>query len=84
MIDAIAERIAAFHAVALADDTVAANGSREGVWRVLSDNFTGARAFRDRDHPRSRRRPHPALLPRTSSIGMPTCFARRQRERPHP
>ena len=51
MIDAIAERIAAFHAVALTDDTIAANGGTAGVWRVLSDNFNGARPFRDRTLP---------------------------------
>jgi aminoglycoside phosphotransferase family enzyme/predicted kinase len=51
MIDAIAERMADFHAAADNSEGVIANGSREAVWRVLLDNFTGARAFRDRTIP---------------------------------
>lgn len=51
MIDAIADRIAAFHSLANADETVTANASRAAVWRVLSDNFAGAQPFRDRTVP---------------------------------
>ncbi|MFI5366973.1 MAG: AAA family ATPase, partial [Candidatus Binatia bacterium] len=47
LLDAIARRLAAFHRDADAGPEIAANGEPAAVWRVLDDNFTAARRFRD-------------------------------------
>jgi uncharacterized protein len=47
MIDAIADRLAAFHHDADASPKVSANGAPDAIWRVLDDNYTNARPFRN-------------------------------------
>lgn len=46
MIDAVADRLAAFHRTADAGPHVAANGTPEAIRRILEDNYTNARPFR--------------------------------------
>jgi uncharacterized protein len=47
LLDAIARRLAAFHHAADAGPEVTANGDPAAVWRVLEDNYTAVRRFRD-------------------------------------
>jgi aminoglycoside phosphotransferase family enzyme/predicted kinase len=79
MIDAVAERMAAFHASADAGPEVSANGSVDTIWAIMRDNFGGVQPFRGRsvdpavdDAIQSACR---AFLERETSL-----FARRQRQ----
>jgi uncharacterized protein len=47
LLDTIARRLAEFHRSADAGPDVTANGEPAAVWRVLEDNFTAERRFRD-------------------------------------
>jgi len=47
LIDALAHRIAEFHRHADTGPAVTANGDPAAVWRVLQDNYTAMRPFRD-------------------------------------
>jgi aminoglycoside phosphotransferase family enzyme/predicted kinase len=47
MIDAIAARLAEFHARADTGPEVSANGAPAAIWRVLEDNYNGVRPFRN-------------------------------------
>jgi aminoglycoside phosphotransferase family enzyme/predicted kinase len=48
MIDALADRLAAFHAAAAHSPAITANGDPERIGNLLEENFSAVRPFRDR------------------------------------
>ena len=48
MIDALADRLASFHAAAAHDPAITANGDPDRIESLLEENFTAARRFRGR------------------------------------
>lgn len=47
MIDLVAERLVAFHHEAPTNQTITANGSASGIGRILADNFSNGKPFRN-------------------------------------
>ncbi len=46
MIEELATRLVEFHGQATCDPEITANGSAEGIWRILEDNYANGRRFR--------------------------------------